>query len=52
MTRIAACLAMALAIGAAAAEMKVLRLAHQSIGGDAIDPAQLNSILMAHVIDN
>src|SRR5881394_106563 len=31
---------------------KVLRVAHQSIGGDAIDPAQLNSVLVAHLMDN
>ena len=31
---------------------KILRVAHQSIGGDAIDPAQLNSVLVAHLLDN
>jgi ABC-type transport system substrate-binding protein len=31
---------------------KVLRITHQSIGGDAIDPAQLNSVLVAHLMDN
>ena len=31
---------------------KVLRIAHQSIGGDALDPAQVNSILIANVIEN
>jgi ABC-type transport system substrate-binding protein len=47
----AALLALALA-GAAPAAEKVLRIAQQSIGGDALDPAQLNSILIATVLDN
>ena len=42
----------ALITPAAAQGLKVLRLAHQSIGGDAIDPAQLNSVLVAHTMDN
>ena len=37
---------------ALAAPPKTLRIAQQSIGGDAIDPAQLNSILVANVIEN
>jgi ABC-type transport system substrate-binding protein len=58
----AACLASALTLSSAAQPppaprrsppaSKVLRIAHQSIGADAIDPAQLNSILVAHTIDN
>lgn len=32
--------------------LKVLRIAHQSIGGDALDPAQLSSVLIANVIEN
>ena len=43
---------LALFIGAAHAQAKVLRIAHQSIGADAIDPAQLNSVLVAHLMDN
>jgi oligopeptide transport system substrate-binding protein len=41
-------------VGAAAAPStpKILRITHQSIGGDAIDPAQLNSVLIAHLMDN
>src|SRR5258706_6891672 len=35
-----------------AARAKVLQIAQQSIGGDAIDPAQVNSILVANVIEN
>src|SRR5258706_12455033 len=35
-----------------AAREKVLHIAQQSIGGDAIDPAQVNSILVANVIEN
>src|SRR4029079_16320906 len=42
----------AFATTGAFAETKVLRVAHQSIGGDAIDPAQLNSVLVAHLLDN
>ena len=34
------------------ASLKVLHIAQQSIGGDALDPAQLNSILVANVIEN
>ena len=44
--------AIAFATTGAFAETKVLRVAHQSIGGDAIDPAQLNSVLVAHLLDN
>jgi len=50
-----ACLAIAIAAwcgGPVAAPLKTLRIAQQSIGGDAIDPAQLNSILVANVIEN
>lgn len=36
----------------AARRLKVLHIAQQSIGGDAIDPAQLNSILVANIIEN
>jgi oligopeptide transport system substrate-binding protein len=36
----------------AQSSLKVLRIAHQSIGADAIDPAQLNSVLVAHMLDN
>src|SRR6185369_1839040 len=31
---------------------KTLRIAQQSIGGEAIDPAQLSSILVANIIEN
>ena len=50
--RLLACFALVLCAALAHGQSKVLRIAHQSIGGDAIDPAQLNSILTAHVIDN
>ena len=36
----------------AAPRLKVLRVAQQSIGGDAIDPAQLSSVLVANILDN
>jgi ABC-type transport system substrate-binding protein len=44
--------ALALAFTAHAAPPKVLRIAQQTIGGDALDPAQLSSILVANVIEN
>ena len=37
---------------AAPARAKILRIAQQSIGGDPIDPAQVNSILIANILDN
>ena len=60
MRRLAAC-ALALALAACARDerapaadphLKVLHIAQQSIGGEALDPAQLNSILIANVIEN
>jgi oligopeptide transport system substrate-binding protein len=56
--RLAAALLVALSMAAFAAPEpaatlgKTLRIAQQSIGGDAIDPAQLNSILVANIIEN
>jgi ABC-type transport system substrate-binding protein len=50
-----ACLAIVIAAwtgGPLAAPPKTLRIAQQSIGGDALDPAQVNSILVANVIEN
>ncbi len=57
MKRIAAAL-VAVALGASGAQdrpaagAKVLRIAQQTIGGDAIDPAQVNSILVANILEN
>ncbi|MGE5617152.1 MAG: ABC transporter substrate-binding protein, partial [Bacillota bacterium] len=59
MRPLAAC-ALALAIAACARDerapvaprLKVLHIAQQSIGGEALDPAQVNSILVANVIEN
>src|SRR5215470_11867247 len=50
-----ACLAILFAACAGeplAAPVKTLRIAQQSIGGDAIDPAQIQSVLVANVIEN
>ncbi|MEO8102426.1 MAG: ABC transporter substrate-binding protein [Betaproteobacteria bacterium] len=37
---------------ATAAAPKILYIAHQSIGGDALDPARINSVLVANVLEN
>jgi len=51
MRAVAAIAAFVLALSAFA-QPRILRVAQQSIGGDAIDPAQLNSVLVAHMLDN
>ena len=40
------------ATASTAAPLKVLYVAQQSIGGEALDPARINSVLVANVIEN
>ena len=47
-----ACGVTAHAAASTAAPLKVLYVAQQSIGGDALDPARINSILVANVLEN